>query len=269
MTVGKTFLSMVLAVVVLGVAWVPVAYAAQRGEENCAGPWLGAVEVGGETATLLVVIPPTMDAAATTVAVLDAEDGPAVAEVKSVYMEEPGLVNLVLDGEAFGADGEITVALRKPKGELLGSTKDADGEAVTPLFTVSRIAPELTEHLMKAAGLEGGVPQGIMEALETMKVGFETKSIDKIMVCVSEDFTHYQWPNKAAYRSFIEGAMMQGELDNAEFDMQYAEFTKNEDGTWTIYPIEVMAMFGSATAEVTLKQEEDAWRIVDMEVQGI
>lgn len=263
-------LSMVLAMTVLCMACIPAAYAAERGEEDCAGPWLGVVGVGSEkTATLLVVVPPTLDAAATTVAILDAEGGPAVAEVKSLYTAEPGTLNLVVSGEAFGAEGEITVTLRKPKGELVGCTKNADGEPVTPLFTVARIAPELACHLTKAAGLEGGVPKGIMEALDAMKTGFETKNMDKIMGCVSEDFTHYQWPNKATYRAFIEGAMMQGELDNAEFDMQYAEFTKNDDGTWTIYPVEIMAMFGSATAELTLKQEGDVWRIISMEVQGV
>jgi hypothetical protein len=256
---------MAVAIAVMGLALVSTAHAAGSG---CT--WLGAVEVEGEMATVMVSVPPDMDEGGAMVALLVPEEDPAIAEVETLSVdEETGLVTLVVAGEAFGAEGEVTITLRKPKNEMIGSAKNADGDAVTPLFTVAPVTPELACHMQKAAGLAGGVPAGIMEALESMKQGFETKSIDKLMSSISEDFTHYQWPDKATYRAFIEGVMMQGELDNAEFDMQYAEFVKNDDGTWTVYPLEVMAMFGSATAELTLKEEDGVWRVIGMEIEGI
>ncbi len=269
MTIRRTSLNMVLAIAVIGSGFVPTAMAADS-SGNCAGTWLGAFDVAGKTATVLVCIPPGMDTAGTTVAFLDLEKGPVAAETKAVSVDaDAGIVTVVVAGDAFGAKDDMTLTLRKPQGELLGSAANTAGDPVAPLFTVSRITPELAAHLKKSAGLEGGVPKGLIEALETMKAGFESKSIDKVMASISEGFSHYQWPNKAAYRAFIEGAMIQGELDRAEFDMQYAEFTRNDDGTWTVYPIEVLAMFGSATCELTLKQEDDAWRVIGIEVEGI
>ena len=109
----------------------------------------------------------------------------------------------------------------------------------------------------------------IAAVLNAWKAGYEAGEIDAIMVPVSEEFTHYEWTDKATLRAFVQGALDQGELDNAEIDLQYAEYTKNDDGTWTVYPIEMMATFGSATLEATFKQEDGVWRIVGMEVEGI
>jgi hypothetical protein len=109
----------------------------------------------------------------------------------------------------------------------------------------------------------------IAAVLNAWKAGFEAGDIDAIMVPVSEDFTHYEWTTKDALKAFVQGALDQGELDNAEIDLQYAEYTKNEDGTWTVYPVEMMAVFGSATLEATFKNEDGAWKITGMEVEGI
>lgn len=264
-----TVQKLAFALVAAAVAISPVAFAADSSEGGCAGAWLGAVKVNDAAAMVLVSLAPDMDPGETVVALLDVENGPVVAEVEQVTADaKAGIVTIVVAGHSFGAAENVTITLRQPKGELLGCAKTAGGEAIAPLFTVSRIAPELATHLKKAAGLVG-VPAGVMEALETMKTGFETKNIDTIMASISDDFRHWQWPNKATYRAFIEGAIAQGELDNAEVDAQYAEFTRNEDGTWTVYPIEVMAMFGSATAELTLREENGVWRIISMDVAGV
>lgn len=109
----------------------------------------------------------------------------------------------------------------------------------------------------------------IAAVLNAWKAGFEAGDIDAIMLPVSEDFTHWEWTTKDTLRAFIQGALDQGELDNAEIDLQYAEYTKNDDGTWTVYPIELMAVFGSATIEGTFKEEDGVWKMVGMEVEGI
>ncbi|GEM_PF-443448 len=131
--------------------------------------------------------------------------------------------------------------------------------------------------VMMAAVLVAGCTTGsgasdkdqIAGVLNEWKAGFEAGSIDAIMAPVSESFTHYEWTNKAALQAFVKGALDQGELNNAEIDLQYAEYKKNDDGTWTVYPIELTAVFGSATIEGTFKQEESGWKIVGIEVEGI
>jgi hypothetical protein len=109
----------------------------------------------------------------------------------------------------------------------------------------------------------------IAGVLNAWKAGIEAGNIDAIMAPVSDAFTHYEWTDKAALKSFISGALSQGELGNAKVDVESAEFTKNDDGTWTVYPIDLQAMFGSATIEGTFKQEESGWKIIHIEVEGI
>ncbi len=109
----------------------------------------------------------------------------------------------------------------------------------------------------------------IASVLNRWKAGFEAGDIDAIMAPVSDDFSHYEWTTKDTLRAFIHSALAQGELDNAEVDLQYAEYTQNPDGTWTVYPVELMAVFGSASLEAVFQREAGTWRITTMEVEGI
>ena len=109
----------------------------------------------------------------------------------------------------------------------------------------------------------------IKASLAEWKAGFEAKDLEKIMAPVSEKFTHYEWTDKATLQAFLGGVMDQGEMDDAEVDLQYAEYKKNDDGTYTVYPVEIVAVFGSATIEAKYAKEGDAWKIVSIEVEGI
>lgn len=110
----------------------------------------------------------------------------------------------------------------------------------------------------------------IKASIMQWKTGFESKNIDQIMSPVSDKFTHYEWRDKTGLKMFVEGAMAQGELNNAEVDLRYAEYKKNDDGTYTVYPVEVVAVFGSATIEAKFTKEADGvWRITNINVEGV
>jgi hypothetical protein len=109
----------------------------------------------------------------------------------------------------------------------------------------------------------------IAAVLNTWKAGFEAGDVNAIMAPVSDAFTHYQWTTKAALRSLVSDALAQGELGNAKIDVSNAEYTKNDDGTWTVYPLDLQAIFGQATIEGTFKREESGWKIIRIDLEGI
>lgn len=167
------------------------------------------------------------------------------------------ITRLLLSGEGFEGQPTVTNVV---KGEV--KVRKSTAILMAGMFAVLVVAGCTT-------GSGANEKDQIAAVVNSWKSGFEAGNIDAIMAPVSEEFTHYEWTNKAALQGFIKGALDQGELDNAEVDLQYAEYTKNDDGTWTVYPIEMMAVFGSATLEATFKQEGETWKIVGIEVEGI
>ena len=106
-------------------------------------------------------------------------------------------------------------------------------------------------------------------ALESFKVGMETKNVEKILAYISDDFEHYEWGDKETLGMFLEDTMAQGDLDDAEVSYDDAEYTM-EEGVIVIYPVEMVAVFGSATIEFTLKKDADGvYRVSTMEVEGV
>lgn len=125
--------------------------------------------------------------------------------------------------------------------------------------------------LAGCAGLGGGpsAEDQILGALKDFKTGMETKNVDVLMKSISDDFSHYEFGDKDTLRIFIEDTMAQGDLDAAEVDVEEAEIAVDGD-TAVVYPVDLVAVFGSATMEFEFKKEDDgAWRVVGMEVEGI
>lgn len=106
--------------------------------------------------------------------------------------------------------------------------------------------------------------------MKKFAIAFLNQNIDDIMVLYSESFDSPDQGDKSAVREFLGGAIDQGFLEDAELDASEAETTINkEERTATIYPVEILAAFGSATLNLTLKNESGTWRIVGMEIEGI
>jgi hypothetical protein len=109
----------------------------------------------------------------------------------------------------------------------------------------------------------------VAAALESFKVGMETQNVEKVLAYVSDDFEHYEWGDKDTLGMFLEDTMAQGDLDDAEITFDDAEYTM-EEGAIVVYPVELIAVFGSATIEFTLKKDADGvYRVSTMEVEGV
>ncbi|MDQ1256819.1 MAG: nickel superoxide dismutase [Candidatus Hydrogenedentes bacterium] len=97
---------------------------------------------------------------------------------------------------------------------------------------------------------------------------------EKILSFVSEEFSHYEVPDKKTLADFLQMGIDMGYLDNlkdqgGEIDYSEAELSFDGDKV-TIYPIEAMSDMGSVTVEVTLKKEADGvYRLITADVEGI
>lgn len=130
----------------------------------------------------------------------------------------------------------------------------------------------LAVSLMVAGCLTGGKgpkPEDLIrQSLGDFKAGMESKDIDKVMSSISDNFSHYEWGDKASMRSFLADTFSQGDLDDAEVTYEDVEIVVEGDEA-TAYPVELMAVFGSATIELTFTNEGDAWLVTGMEIEGI
>ena len=102
--------------------------------------------------------------------------------------------------------------------------------------------------------------------LDPWAQAFIAKDIDTVMSFYSEDFTHYEYTNKAGLADFLKGAADTGMLDSAAVDMAATAVTVDGD-TAKAGPIGTTGAFGSAVISLDLKNEGGDWKIVGMDVQ--
>lgn len=116
----------------------------------------------------------------------------------------------------------------------------------------------------KGASLEDQAKAGVQGFVDSASKG----DIDGMMAFISDDFEHYQYGDKAGLRDFLSQAHDMGYLEGLEVDMDGMEI--EEDGDVVIlYPVEIMGIFGSATFEYVLKQENGEWRVIEFDATGI
>ena len=159
--------------------------------------------------------------------------------------------------------------IRNAEGAIIGavgvSGSSVEDDAACALAAAAAVGP--TGAVEGAA--DGGVEAEIMKSLELFKTGMESKKIESLQAMVSENFSHYEFGNKAGLLAFVRSSLSTGDLDEAEIDLEYAKIQIDGD-TATVYPVDMMAMFGSATVEFKLKKEDDGvWRTIAMAIEGI
>ena len=107
--------------------------------------------------------------------------------------------------------------------------------------------------------------------------------VDKVLDFISEDFTHYEVPDKATIADYIKMGKDMGYVGTIEdnkkqltdrgmkIGLENAKATADkEKGTVTVYPIDASADMGSVTIEFTWKLDKDGvYRIVGADVEGI
>ena len=108
--------------------------------------------------------------------------------------------------------------------------------------------------------------EAIRAKLGPWSEAFVAQDIDTVMSFYSEDFTHYEYNNKAGLQSFLKDAVDMGYLNDATVDMANTTVTVDGD-TATAGPIDLQASFGSAVLNLTLKNEAEGWKIIGMDVE--
>lgn len=115
----------------------------------------------------------------------------------------------------------------------------------------------------------GGGPSDeelVAKVLADWKAAALAQDIDAMLVSYSEDFENYEFGDKAGLKSFLQDAADMGYLEDAAIDIEGTKTTIEGDEA-TLYPVEMEAAFGSATIELVLKKEGDAWLITQMDVE--
>lgn len=187
----------------------------------------------------------------------------AMAAAKGAASEGIGKTAVGLEGTSFtGASAPVRTA----DGKLIGAVGVSGCSAENNKACAEAAAAALGGGAGAAAATDDKAQ--IMEGLKLFKEGMENKDIEKLKSMLSDSFSHYEFGGKDSLIQFVQMTMSQGDLDNAEVDLEYAEI-KIEGDTATVYPVEMVASFGSATIEFKLKKEASGWRVVGMEMEGV
>ncbi|MFA7693322.1 MAG: nuclear transport factor 2 family protein [Candidatus Hydrogenedentes bacterium] len=109
----------------------------------------------------------------------------------------------------------------------------------------------------------------IQSTLDNMKVALESKNIDLLMSTFSEDFYHPEVGGKAEGRELLQAAIDAGYLDDGVVTFEDMEIEMNEDGTATVYPVDLAGPPGAVSIELKLKKEEGGWLILELAPDGI
>jgi len=256
---------MLCLAILAGVAMMPLAMAQESGPVKCM----------------------TMDAthAALTAAVTKAEEIDCKVSI-AVYNCGADLKGFIrMDGAVLGAncmsmeaaeqavmfgkeaveEGAVGVPVRTAEGKLIGGI----GVAGCSQANNAACAEAAVAALGGGAAAGGDAKAQIMEKLKLFKEGMENKDIEKLRSMISDSFSHYEFGDKDTLIAFTNMTMAQGDLDDAEVDLEYAEIEVDGD-TAVAYPVEMVAVFGSATIEFRMKKEADGeWRVVGMEMEGV
>lgn len=98
--------------------------------------------------------------------------------------------------------------------------------------------------------------------------GLVAQDLDKVMAVYSESFSAPQAPDKQALADFLQEAVDSGYLEDAEYSVEDAQFTIEEDAC-SVYPIDLMSVAGSVSVELKFTKEGCNWLITGMEVDGL
>ncbi|HEO70864.1 MAG TPA: nuclear transport factor 2 family protein [Candidatus Hydrogenedentes bacterium] len=130
--------------------------------------------------------------------------------------------------------------------------------------------------LAGCSGLGGGpsdeeLIEGQLQALHDALFAGDAETI---LALFSNDFSHYEVPDKSTLADYLEMGVDMGYLDDleshgAQITWEEADITI-EENTATVYPIDASADLGAVTLELTFKKESDGvWRIIGADVEGI
>ena len=94
----------------------------------------------------------------------------------------------------------------------------------------------------------------------------EAQDVDGLLKYYSEDFSHYEFGDKAGLCAFLKDAKDMGYLEDIEIDLDSSETVIDGDEA-TVGPIYLSGSFGSTTLEFTLTKEAGDWKISGMDIE--
>lgn len=109
----------------------------------------------------------------------------------------------------------------------------------------------------------------ITDLVKQLKVALENKDIDGIMNTFSDDFYHPEVGGKEEGKEMLQMALDAGYADNGEVFIDDMEIELKDDGTATVYPIDLSADPGSISIELLVKKEAAGWRILEVRPDGM
>lgn len=109
----------------------------------------------------------------------------------------------------------------------------------------------------------------ITDTVLRMKAALEGLDIDLLMSTFSDDFYHPEVGGKEEGRDLLQMAIDAGYADDGEVYLEDMEITIKDDGTATVYPIDLAGPPGSISVELVLQKEADGWFITTINPDGI
>lgn len=270
-----------IAALVLSAVWMP-AEAEEAGRLPFSGLWLGMVVENDQEIPLLVRVAPGARGLDASVTILDGPRKDLRADADATLMTD-GTLRLEFTFESEGP--RAVLDLHVPAQELFGRVTAPGATAPTPML-LSRVTPEVARYL----GLETGaapraktaraveapadetadpVETALLNMAATWKQAFETHDVPGIMAQVAEDFSHPEWRDKPALRDFITALIDQGLMDGVRLDVSHTRVDRNEDGSYLVHPVELSALFGSATLRCTVERRDESYAITTLSFSGI
>jgi len=108
----------------------------------------------------------------------------------------------------------------------------------------------------------------ILDALKVFSDEMMAGNYEKALSVFSDDFSHYEFGSKENFLGFLKDSEAMGDLDDLEVNIGDAKVEVDGD-TAEISGVEITGSFGTADAELTLKNEGGEWKVVGMELYGV
>lgn len=96
----------------------------------------------------------------------------------------------------------------------------------------------------------------IRSTVDKVKTALESKNIDMLLETFAEDFEHPQVGGKQEARQLLQMGLESGYAEDGKVDISHMEIKINEDGTASIYPIDLSSVAGSVSVELVMKKYE-------------
>ena len=120
------------------------------------------------------------------------------------------------------------------------------------------------------AGMTGPSDEEMIQStVNDLKVALEEQDLDMLLATFSEDFEHPEVGGKEDARYMLEMGLDSGYAEGGEVSVEDMEIEFLDDGTASVYPVDLSSYAGSVAVELIMQSEEDAWLIKTLEVDGL